>query len=173
MEEAKQTCRLSQSDTTHDNDLTDAIDAATEQVEQDTDRAIITQTFVLTSDGFPNGSIELAQKPIQSVESITYDDPEGVAQTIDPSEYALNLGNRQVYRTDSTSWPTTSQLQESARVEYKAGYGDSQSNVPRLIKRAVLLQVARWFFDPAMESSENQDVAYERIIRRILRTTYP
>ena len=177
LEEAKQTLRLSQTDSTHNVDLLTKIDSATEQVEQDTDRVLIYQTFELTRDTFPsnNGLIVFHQKPIASITSIKYIDTEGVEQTIDPSNYKLNEGSREVYPVNGYTWPTVSSEPYAVIIEYIAGYGLTRQEVPDLIRSAVLLQVGKWFTDPVMEwnDSSNFDGAYERIIQKILRTSYP
>ena len=175
LSQAKQTCRLSQSDTTHDADLTDAIDAATEQVEQDTDRCCINQTFAMDMNVFPAGPIVFGQKPIDSITSIEYLDTDGETQLVDPETYALDQGRRQAYLVGGSSWPSAFAQQNAITVTYVCGYGETSSEVPRLIQRAILLQVGKWFYDPAMEGSNNTnwDSAYDRIITRILRTSYP
>ena len=176
MAEAKQTLRLSQIDTTHDADIESLIDAATEQVEQDTDRVVISQVFEWTSDSFPDsgGAIQLAQKPIQSVESITYIDADETEQSMPSDAYVLNTGNRQIYLSPKSEWPSAYGTQESVKVSYTAGYGDTEGSVPRMIKRAILLQVGKWFFDPAQEYGDSSwDDAYGKLVDRLLRTSYP
>lgn len=186
--EAKQTLRLSQSDTTHDTDLYDAIDAATEQVEQDTDRCIINQDFAYHANRFPlrGGPIVLAQKPVQTITAITYLNPVYDADATDPPEnqetltfdsdaYSLDQGRREIFLKHGYEWPTALAQQNAITVTYVCGYGVSSNDVPRLLKRALLLQVGFWFTDPVMESADNYagQQAYERIIARLLRTSYP
>lgn len=174
--EAKQNLRLSQTDTTHDDDVTDSIDAAVELVEQDCDRCIIDQTFELWMDCFPGGSqsIQLSQKPIQSITSIEYLDEDAATQSIDPATYALDAGRRQIYLLSGESWPSALVQQNAVTLTYVCGYGTTSGEGPRLFKKAVLLLVGMWFYDPAGErKSNNYDSAYDSIIQRLLRTSYP
>lgn len=175
--EAKTNMRLPQADTTHDQAIADQIDAATEQLEQDIDRVLITQTFVLSLNAFPckSAPIAISNKPVQSITSIMYEDSNGTTQELDVGNYALDLGRRQIYLPAGQSWPATVSVQNAVRVTYVAGYGDSSGDVPRLTRQAVLLQVGRWFIDPMMESSESYttDAAYERIVQKLIRTSYP
>jgi len=175
--EAKASLRLSQSDTTHDDNIGDLIDAATEQIEQDTDRAVINQDFDYQLNAFPGGraSIVIAPKPASEILAITYLDSDGVEQTLDPATYQLDKGRREVYLNSGESWPNTLAQQNAVTVSYRAGYGASQSNVPRLIRQAILLMVGSWFTDPTMEFDKNDpwNSAYGRIITRLIRTSYP
>jgi len=177
LEQAKNTLRLSPSDTSHDADLTDAIDAAVEQVEQDTDRALINQSFQYARDCFPsgNGNIQLKQKPIVSVESINYLDPEdptgGTILQVVPGDYALDIGGRIIFLVGEAVWPTVLPQHNAVTINYTCGYGLDPSEVPILFKRAVLIQVGRWFYDPAGEEPYS-DEAYESIIQKLVRTSY-
>ena len=175
--EAKQNLRLSPADTTHDDDVTDSIDAAVEQVEQDCDRCIIDQSFQLWMDCFPSGarSIQLSQKPIQSITSIEYLDTDAATQTLDPATYALDAGRRQIYLLNGEEWPTALVQQNTVTLTYVCGYGTTAGEGPRLFKKAVLLLVGKWFYDPADQAtgSNNYGSAYGSIIERLLRTSYP
>ena len=176
LEAVKSSLRLSQSDTTHDDDLATSINAATEQVEQDTDRVIVNQTFALARNCFPsgNGPIQISVKPVSSIVSIQYIDTDGSPATIDGADYQLDEGRRQVYLNNGKEWPTVLQQQNAVTVNFIAGYGTGPSNIPRLIQRAVILQVGGWFFDPAMEMDrEKWRNTYDLIVDRILRTSYP
>jgi len=173
--EAKRTLRLNQTDTTFDDQVKRHIEAATEQVEADTDRCLINQSFALYLNSFPGGSqlpIEFAQKPIDSVTSIEYLDTDGNKQTYPPEKYELDQARRQVYLLSGNSWPSTLQQQNAITVTFVCGYGTSSEAVPRLIKEAVLMQVGKWFYNPTMDSDKH-DEQYDRIITRILRTSYP
>lgn len=175
--EAKTNLRLPQTDTTHDQGIADAIDAATEQLEQDTDRVFVTQTFLLELNAFPRRRqpIAISNKPVQSINAITYIDEEGIEQTLADTSYALDLGRRQIYLPVNQTWPTAATVQNAVRVSYEAGYGDDSGDVPRMVRQAVLLQVGYWFIDPMMEMSESYttNAAYERIVQKLIRTSYP
>lgn len=177
--EVKQTVRLSQSDTSHDADLLDAIDAATELVEQDTDRPTITQVFNHWLNRFPGSGhpIQITQLPVQSIDTVEYLDDAGATQTIadDGTVWKFDEGRRQVHLVNGASWPSTLYEQNSVRIEYTAGYGDTRENVPRLVKRAILLAAGQWFADPVQEWSHapaSFQQAYDRIINRILSSSY-
>jgi uncharacterized phiE125 gp8 family phage protein len=154
-----------------DADILGAIDAATEHLEHRIDRVLCTQSFEWSSDCFPQrGAIQIPHEPVQSITSIEYEDREGDTIVIDPAEYDVNVGNRQVFRTDGGSWPSTSGRQRSARLVYVAGYGDP-NNVPQIFKRIILQLAGRFFYDPAMERSDNSQFM-DNICAGYVRTGY-
>lgn len=170
LEQVKLNLRLTSGASPLDSELLQAIDAATEQWEQDTDCPAIVSTFVQARFGFPAfGPIQLSKRPIQEVVSITYDDPDYAEQTL--GSWALDKGRRQVYLTGGTTYPATATHNEAVKITYTAGYS-SAATIPRYIQRAIMLQVGKWFDDPAMEFSESHshDEAYERLVRKHLAT---
>lgn len=175
LEDAKEHLRISASDTTHDQLLTRAITAATEQLEQDTGRAIIQQTFVQYLNDFPTESyIRLYVKPISAVTGVTYEDTDG-SQTLATTVYGFDSARRQLYLKYDQSWPSTTGIQSNVAITMTCGYGTAPSSVPRLIQEALLLQTSEWFYDPAMEDDKRNrwSNAYERIVKRIMRSSYP
>lgn len=179
--ELKSHLRLSPSDTTHDDQLTLLLEAATERLEQDLDRQIMAATYRHTQFDWnkndnTNGAICLNRKAVTAVTSVSYVDEDGNSVTLDPSDYIVDLVRYCVFPAVDTEWPTVHPNHPSAvTVEYSAGYGSEGSTVPRLLKQAILLCVGKWFFDPAQEGSalHSQEVAYERIISLLGRATYP
>ena len=62
--------------------------AARKRIERGTELALITQTVEVKLDGSGAAyALELPMPPLQSVESITYVDPDGAEQMLDPSAY--------------------------------------------------------------------------------------
>ena len=186
--EAKTTLRIGSANTKMDPDILESIDAATEQVEADTNRICASQTYVYSRDWFPapsnderlagaTKSMELPLRPIQSIDDITYYDTADppAQQTLDTSVYTLDKGRRWVRLQYDQNWPDYTMVPNGIQVKFVAGYDDQTELIPRLIKRAILLQVGKWFSDPVMESAEafSKDSAYERIIMRLGRTSYP
>lgn len=174
--EAKKQCELASGVTTHDAAIDDWIIAAREQLEDDTGYACITTTFTLSMSAFPSGNapIRLPVRPVQSVSSITYYDTADAQQTLATTVYGLDGPRRLVYVKNDQEWPSVNGQHDGIVVTFVAGYGSSASNVPRLLRQAVLLQVAKWFQHRGDESQmPAHDTAYERIVKRLLRSSYP
>ena len=174
--DAKKQLEIPSDDTTHDDHLTDALIAAREQVEQDTPYACISQTYEAILDQFPCGRdpIPLPIRPITSLTSVTYMD-ETTQETLAASVADLDRRKRQLVLQYDQEWPSVVTQPDSIVITLVAGYA-SQSTIPRLLRQAVLLQVSKWFEDRDMMISQthaNFDVAYERIIRRLMRASYP
>lgn len=174
--DAKKQLEIPSSDDAHDEQLTDAIIAAREQVEKDTDYACISQTFELILDGFPSDDrpIWIPVRPVTSLTSVAYEDG-ATSLTLATSVADLDRRKRMLALKYDQEWPSIEQQTDAVVVTFVAGYA-SQAAVPRLLRQAMLLQVGKWFEDRDMMIGgryEDSDVAYERIIRRLMRSSYP
>lgn len=174
-QEAKLKLRLLENDPHFDSELERQIKAATEQLEQDCDQAVITQTLLYQTTGFPLAGrpILLPRRPVQSITSISYTDKEGNPQTMDPAEYKFNKSARVIQPTET--WPDSDGELYGVEVTYVAGYGDDGAFVPAYHKEAILIQVGKWHRDPMMEDhiTYAHDTAYMNLVDKIKRTGYP
>jgi uncharacterized phiE125 gp8 family phage protein len=182
LEEVKKHLRLSEADDTHDSHLLLLIEAAVERLEDDIDRQIISADYLQSQLSWcvgneTEGSIKLYKRAITSIASVTYYDSDDNLQTLDPSKYVFDSGRTRLWPARGEEWPALSEQSRPNNVEitFSAGYGESGNTVPRSMKSAVLLCVGKWFFDPAQEGSalHSQEVAYERLVMTLMRSTYP
>lgn len=154
--------------------------AATEQLEMDTERAWIAQTFEQRMLRFPEhrGSILINLRPVYSVESVKYrHEVNGsvVEETLASDQYDFDLGRRRIFLADEVSeWPETVESNRAVTVAFTAG-SPSADCVPQLAKQAILLEVGRLYYDPAQENlvNTNDGRSYENIVRKLIRTSYP
>lgn len=171
--EAKKQNFVASSDTIHDAELARLIQAAREQWESDTDSALLTQTLRVTAENFRGDSIALPRRPIQSVTSITYYDSGDALQTLSSSIYTLDKSRRMVRRNWSQSWPDTYTRWDAVTVTYVAGFTD-RSLVPAISKQAMLLLVGYYFDSNRGDNDRPNDMrAYEALVARFMRSTYP
>jgi len=122
--------------------------AARELVETWTNRALITQTWVLWLDSFPCGHMSIPRPPLQAVTSITYFDEAGEEGTFSAENYIVDTASvpGRVALNASAMWPTTTlRAVNGVRVEFVAGYGDTADDVPMTIRQAMRLLVADWY----------------------------
>lgn len=146
--EAKAHMRVDVSD---DDTLIDAyIKAARIRLEEDTGRALITQTLVVKLDDFPlyeNTALLLPRPPLQSVTSITYIDEDGVQQTWDSSKYIVDTGSEPARITPAYDevWPSARDQINAVTITYVAGYGDAATDVPSDLIQAVKMLAAHWY----------------------------
>lgn len=118
-------------------------------------RALVTQTWVLSLDGFPSAfpyghladtsarrsrhprRIHLPLPPLISVPSITYVDANGATQTLATDQYVVLDGPLAAIDLAPTcSWPATRRQARAVTVTFVCGYG-AASAVPTQIKNAI------------------------------------
>lgn len=168
--EAKVQCRV---DTDDENTyITSLIKVARRYAEQYQGRCFLRQTWRAVMDCFPvsteyakhigdrqiyqnlsvdvygaGGVIELPKSPLIDVTSITYTDPEGNVQTVDPSIYRVDTDSYlgRLLLNWNCSWPATRMQHNCVAITYRAGFGTTAADVPDEIKQAILLSVGHWF----------------------------
>lgn len=140
---AKLHCRVDGTD--EDALITALIVAAREQAEHETGRALVTQTWELVHDAFPE-AFTLRKSPIQSVTSIKYLDSSGVEQTLDAADYLLDKDSEPGYVVPNygKAWPASYGVPNSVRCRYVAGYGAAAA-VPQAIKQWMLLAIGSMY----------------------------
>ena len=179
--EAKRHLRLSENDATHDENLTLLLTAATERLEQDIDRQILAASYQQTQFCWnetddPRAEVKLYKRAVTAVTSVKRIDESGSELTLDPADYIFDAARGSLFPTGDNGWPSLMPNNPNAvTIDFDAGYGIDAACVPRLFKAAILLCVGKWFFDPAQEGSalHSQEVAYERIVALLMRSTYP
>lgn len=130
-----------------DSLLSHFVEAATQYVDgpNGIGRALMTQTWRQSHDQFPRDGIVIELGPVQSIESITYIDAEGVQQTLDPAAYVYDLDAAPVtiLPAPGTCFPHARHQPGSIKVTFVAGYGDAE-DVPADLKQAILYLVAHY-----------------------------
>jgi uncharacterized phiE125 gp8 family phage protein len=133
------------------------ITAARENAEQYTGVTIAQATYQVKSE-VKNEQINLQTYPVTSVASVTYEDNNGVVQTVDPADYFVDNFQRParlVFRRNAPSFDTT--------VTFTAGYTDGQSPndypTPAGVKAAILLMLGNLYENRESVSSVQ---SYER-----------
>jgi uncharacterized phiE125 gp8 family phage protein len=120
---------------------------AREWIESKTEWQLALKTWELTIDYFPAAEILLPLRPVGGIVSIKYDNSEGFEQTLPPGDYYLDNAGEFGWVFPATSWPATLEAVNAVRVEFTAGYTDTEL-VPRALKSAITLQVAELYDGP-------------------------
>lgn len=168
--QARKQLELSPSDTAHDDQLSLLIQAAREQWEHDTDSALLTQTLSVALPYF--AEVELPKRPIQSITSVTYYNEADVLQTLSTSIYDLDKPRRLMRLKTLQTWPSVASRWDAATITYVAGHA-SVAAVPAIAKQAVLLLVGNYFENRDMIGSAMSLAAYENLVMRFRRASYP
>ena len=165
--------------------LTSLIQSAREYVEEFTRRALITQTWTMFMDGFPQtrdplgwwdgvregsitqgqaSSFELPVGPLQSVTSISTFDDDNTETTFDSANYFLNTTATpgEVILNTGATWPVFTRNRNGIKVVYVVGYGDNATDVPSPLRTAVKQLAAHWYENRELvktQSDQNQAMA--------------
>lgn len=140
--------------TTGDAQISRHIKSARQEAEKRLRRYLVTQTLDAYFDKFP-GYDESRRRmiklpPLQSVESITYIDSDGVEQTLDASRYQVDAIGSSIGRilpAYGYDWPSTRDQMNAVKVRFVAGYG-AASAVPEPIKDWIKMRAKQKYDQP-------------------------
>jgi len=112
-------------------------------------RALVSQTWELVIDEFPDdGDIKLPKSPLRSVVSIKYDDAAGVETTMSTLDYYVDTASEPGWVVVANDWPTTLDSINTVRIQFVAGYAPSAdspdnlvANIPQSIINGILLHL--------------------------------
>lgn len=162
---AKDNLRIEQDDTTLDSLLAIYIAGIVAEAEHEMSSVMINRPMRVTLDRFSD-AIRLAA-PTFSVESVTYFDPEGDVQTLDPQDYYVDKVTEPGYIVPAAgrSWPATACGLNVVTVNFTAGRGPDSTSTPACVRLYVLARLAQQW-DPA--DREFKDTEPSRFIKRLL-----
>lgn len=142
--------------------LTHYVAAATQAVEgpRGIGLALATQTWRQSLAGFPDDGIVIELGPVQTIQSITYIDLDGVQQTLSPADYVYDLDTAPltILPAYGKTFPQARPQPGSVKVTFIAGYGDAD-DVPADLKQAILFMVSHYV--------ENREAATEKNSREL------
>jgi len=118
--------------------ITGLIVVARMACEDRTERSLISTTWLVKLDEFPE-VIELIRCPVIAVQSVQYLDADGVLQTLSDTLYTVDVSSEPARIVPVDVWPATQVGAINAvRVAFTAGYGVSGSSVPVPLKHWML-----------------------------------
>jgi uncharacterized phiE125 gp8 family phage protein len=168
--EAKAQLSIGASDDSHDAELASLIAAAREEWERDTSIALITRTLEHRLPKFLD-VVDLSVRPVIAVSSVKYIDTTGTEQTVSSSDYYLD--GDQVRFLNTFVAPTTQERSEAVKITYTAGYGSDSRACPELDRMAIKLSLANRFEDRDMIAASGERRAYEALVAKKMRASYP
>ncbi|PWK75746.1 head-tail connector protein [Aminobacter sp. AP02] len=164
--DAKAHLRISH--TSEDGLLSGLIRAAREDVERTTGIALIDQTWRLVLDQWPRDNfVMLARHPVRQVLSVTVFGSEGAASVVNPAAYQLDTLSRPA-RIHFDRAPGRLRTMNGVEIDFRAGFGEAGTEVPDLLKRAMLLLVTHWYEFRTSFGPEDQPVSYPAGYDRLL-----
>ena len=131
----------------HDDDelIAALIAAARLAVETQTRRALITQGWRLTLDGWPaDGRITVRPGPLRVLSAARVFDLDGNATTLDLQHFVPDLGaSALVVAPWAMMQPT--RLAAGIALDVMVGYGDTTADVPEPLRQAMRILIAHWY----------------------------
>lgn len=144
------------------------VTAARQEVERQTGLALIDQDWRLILDDWPDANVvSLARHPVSQVLSVTVFDTDGAASLVAPTDYQLDPHSRPA-RLLFHQLTSPGLCMNGIEIDFRAGFGATGTNVPDLLKRAILMIVAHWFEFRGRYDAEAQPVSipagFDRLI---------
>jgi uncharacterized phiE125 gp8 family phage protein len=141
--EAKAFLRVETSD---DDDVITALIAGSRiHVEAQTRRALITQSWRLSFDAWPDdGRLTVLPAPLQAIAAARVYDSDNVAQALDIVAFVLDQGASALI---FAPWalPAPGRLAAGIELDVTVGFGDAAVDVPEPLRQAIHLLVAHWY----------------------------
>lgn len=156
----------------HDDQVSLLIEAAREQWEHDTDSALINQTWTLTTDHLRE--FRFPKRPVDSITGVTYYDSGNSQQTLSSSLYQLDKAQNAFRLAADQTWPATYGRWDAVTFIVVLGGHANESTVPKIAKQAMLLLIGHYFENrDDMQNAMREVSAYEALVRRYMRSSYP
>ena len=143
LDEARAFLRVEHDD---DDELIAALVAGSRiHVEAQTRRALITQSWRLARDNWPeDGRVRIVPGPLQALTAARVYDFDGNAQTLDLQAFVPDLG-ASVLVVAPWAVPAPGRIAAGIELDVTVGYGDAALEVPEPLRQAVRLLTAHWY----------------------------
>lgn len=132
----------------HDDDdavIASLISAARGQIEAETRRCLIAQTWRVVRDGWPDdGRIALRLAPLRGIVAARVFDAAGIAITIDTGRFVIDK-TASVIASRPTSLPQPGRACAGIELDVEIGFGPNAADIPQVLRHAVRSLVAHWY----------------------------
>lgn len=131
-----------------DDDLIAALIAAARvQIEAQTRRALITQTWRLVRDVWPaRGALPILPAPLREVVAIGVYNSSGMLQMLDVDDFDIDMVSAPaILAFARAAIPAPGRPNGGIEIDIEVGYGDEAPDVPQPLRQAIRLLVAHWY----------------------------
>ena len=164
--ELKRFLNIASADTTFDSLLLDLVKGATNLVETEIERKLITQTWDAYMREWPVGEdyLELPFGQLQSISYIKYRDTDGDWQTWSSGGYVVEVAPMlgQVWLGYNQSWPTSVLYPGNPiNIQYICGYGSTYASVPDGLRKIIMSIISNAFNnreDPSLSEADKKSL---------------
>jgi uncharacterized phiE125 gp8 family phage protein len=139
------------------------IPAAREYCEGILNRAMITQSWELSFDDWPDFPVSIPVPPLASVASITYYDVTNTGTVWPTTEYYVDTDSEpgRVDLADGKSVPNVSLRSINAvKIAFAAGYGATETSIPVKFRQAMLLLIGHWYQNREAVGTASQEIEF-------------
>jgi uncharacterized phiE125 gp8 family phage protein len=156
-------------DTADDDDIITALIAGSRiHVEAQTRRALITQSWRLSRDSWPeDGRIKVLPAPLQSLTAARVYDEDGTTRTVDTQGFVLDLA-ASALAFAPWALPMPGRLVAGIELDVVVGYGDTASDVPEPLIQAIRLLVAHWYENRAVVANGTSNAKLPQTVAALL-----
>jgi len=147
--------------------------AARDEVERSTGLALIDQTWRLALDDLPaSGTVPLRRGPVKEILAVTLYGKDGEASLLDPADYQLDAVSNPA-RLHFTRRPPALRAMNGIEIDFRAGFGEAGTDVPDLLRRAILMLAGHWFELRASFGPESHPASFPEGYRRLIASYTP
>lgn len=143
LDEARAFLRVEHHD---DDDLIAALIAGARiQVETQTGRALMTQSWRISADAWPpDGRLSVRPAPLQTLSAVRVYDEDGTARMVDGQAFVLDLAGSALA---FAPWALPVPGRRAAGIEFDVvcGYGTAATDVPEPLRQTIRLLAAHWY----------------------------
>jgi len=128
-------------------------------VEAQTGRALITQSWQLSLDAWPdNGRIGVVPAPLRTLDAARIYDSDGDTHALDTQAFVPDAGASTLV---VLPWllPAPGRIAGGIELDVTVGYGDAATDVPEALRQAVRLLVAHWYENRGVVATDTTRVA--------------
>jgi uncharacterized phiE125 gp8 family phage protein len=144
------------------------IRAAREDVERSAGLALIDQTWRLALDAVPRSDVVMLMRhPVKEIIAVTAYGTEGEASLVGAGDYQADLMSRPA-RLFFRRRPEPMRAMNGLEIDFRAGFGEAGTEVPDLLRRAMLVLVAHWYEFRASYGPDEQPVSYPPHYERMI-----
>ncbi|MDX2264594.1 MAG: head-tail connector protein [Hyphomicrobiales bacterium] len=130
--------------------------AARMHIEHALDLALITQSWSLYLDRFPDGPVELPLGPVQAVTEVRLYAANAAVTVLTPDQYLLDAASRPARLSPIGVWLQPGRAVNGVEIAFAVGYGATGAAVPQPLRQAILMLIAHWHESREAASPEEQ-----------------
>ena len=147
-----------------DGYLGDLLAAATAHVEVETGRCLLSQTWRVYLDSWPDECrFELPVSPARAIAEARVYDADGTPAMLAPGDWTLD-GVSDPPRLHLAAPADPETPMNGIEIDVEAGYGDAATDVPDTLRRAVMVLAAHWFEHRGADIAGSVPDGFRRLI---------